>query len=71
MNPVRFIRSKFGMSQEAFAELLGISQAQVSRLENDNNALMPGHQKTIREAARERGIEWQDAWFWEPPQEAA
>lgn len=72
-SPARYIREVvFGISsQEAFACLLGVSQAQVSRWETGVNGMSRRVQTRIRELARERGIAWDDSWFFEPPADKA
>lgn len=59
-------KNVFCMTQAEFADLLGIRQGAVSMLES-RDALPERHQRTIREAAKRRGIEWNDTWFFEPP----
>jgi len=64
VNPVVHIRTAvFGCkTQDAFAELLGTTQPTVSRWETWGR--IPGHrQGLVREAARKRGISWDDRWF--------
>jgi hypothetical protein len=68
MNPVTYIRQKvFGCeTQEAFADILGTTQASVSRWERDER--IPGHrQSLVRDKARERGLDWRDEYFFEVP----
>lgn len=71
--PIAYIRHKVfdGMSQTAFAVVAGATQATVSRWENLE--LEPDREQMarIREAARERGAEWDDRLFFEVPQESA
>lgn len=70
--PITHIRTKvLGCStQEAFAKLIGVQQSTVSRWENgmepDRASL-----SRIREVAIERGVQWDDRWFFEVPQESA
>lgn len=71
-NPVVHIReSVFGCAtQDAWAELLGTTQATVSRWETAGR--IPGpKQELIREKARRRRIEWDDRWFFAVPAENA
>lgn len=68
-SPARYIREQvFGIpNQQAFAELLGVTQPQVSRWERGINHVSGRAQIRIRALARERGIAWNDAWFFEVP----
>jgi transcriptional regulator with XRE-family HTH domain len=71
MSAITHIREKlFKMKQAPFALAVGVSQATVSRWEN---GAQPGldHLQQIRDAALERGFDWDDKLFFEaPPQEA-
>jgi transcriptional regulator with XRE-family HTH domain len=70
MNPMRHIRKNvLDMTQEEFAGLTGASQAAVSQWENDN--LHPNRDvlAKIRACATERGLPWDDSWFFETPTE--
>jgi transcriptional regulator with XRE-family HTH domain len=68
MKPVEHIRkSVFGLSQEAFAEVAGVSQPTVSRWETGEFEPNRDELQRIRDAARGRGIEWDDRWFCEAP----
>ncbi len=67
-NPVTFIReSVFGCAtQDQFAGLLGTTQASISRWEAAGR--IPGlKQELIRDKARERGIAWDDRYFFSSP----
>lgn len=71
MSAIRHIRLKvFQATQADFAALAGVSQGTVSRWEN-GTALSLDEMKAIRKAAAERGIMWNDAWFFETPEQAA
>lgn len=68
MRPIAHIRqSVFSMSQAAFGELAGATQATVSRWEKGE--LEPDREQLnrIRAAAAERGVPWEDSWFFEIP----
>jgi transcriptional regulator with XRE-family HTH domain len=69
MNAVEYIRTKvFKMTQAPFAAVAGVSQPTVSRWEMDS---LPGSQpdreemERIRSAAIERGLPWNDSWFFQ------
>lgn len=69
MTPASHIRRNvFGCAtQQAFADLLGVTQATVSRWEVDGFISRRG-QKAMRSAAETRGIGWDDRWlFMVPP----
>lgn len=67
MTAIRHIRKTiFNVSQADFATIAGVAQATVSRWEN-GVSLSLDEMKAIREAAKERGIEWNDLWFFEDP----
>ena len=74
MNRMLHIRKQvFGVTQAEMAVIAGTRQATVSRWEA--GVLNPdlSHLQRIRDAACERGLEWNDAVFFEPlpAQEAA
>jgi transcriptional regulator with XRE-family HTH domain len=67
MNAIKFIRKTvFKVTQAEFADIAGVVQASVSRWEN---GIAPSldEMQAIRSAAAARGIEWNDAWFFEQP----
>ncbi|MCF6111970.1 helix-turn-helix domain-containing protein [Mesorhizobium muleiense] len=71
MSAIRHIRCHvFKATQAEFAALAGVSQASVSRWET-GVAPSLDDMRAIREAAAARGIEWNDAWFFEIPSETA
>lgn len=66
MNAIRHIRREiFKVTQAEFAALAGVTQASVSRWETGTAPSLDDMQ-SIRRAAADRGIEWQDEWFFEP-----
>ena len=74
MSALRFIRKHvFQVTQTEFAELAGVAQASVSRWENDLEGVSPSldEMRAIRRAAVNRGLEWDDRWFFEVPDTAA
>lgn len=69
MNAVEHIRKRiFKLKQAPFAAVAGVSQPTVSRWEQES---IPGSQPTrvemdrIRSAALDRGLEWDDSWFFQ------
>ncbi len=66
MNVIKHIRlNLFGMpTQGEFAAAIGVTQATVSRLESGSEISLTVA-KSIRAAAKERGIEWDDALLFE------
>ena len=71
MNPALYIRQQvFGcQTQDAFAQLLGASQAAISRWEKDGR--VPGRwQDLVRRKANELRLEWDDRWFFSVPSAA-
>ncbi|RWF44265.1 MAG: XRE family transcriptional regulator [Mesorhizobium sp.] len=71
MSAIRHIRQKvFQATQAEFAALAGVSQGTVSRWEA-GTSLSLDEMKSIRKAAADRGILWNDAWFFETPEQAA
>jgi DNA-binding transcriptional regulator YiaG len=73
MSPILQLRKRvFGISQAELASIANTSQGTVSKWEAGE--LEPDREQLalIRSAAHERGLEWSDAWFFEPaPNEAA
>lgn len=72
MNPLLYIRKfVFKVKQIEFAQIVGVGQASVSRWENGECSPSLDDMRAIREAAIERQIAWDDAWFFGVPQVAA
>ena len=73
MTPIAHIRQTVfeGISQTAFGEIAGTTQATVSRWENDELNPNSEQMRRIRSAAVERGKPWDDRWFFEVPEQAA
>ena len=68
INSMRHIRKNIlDMTQDEFANLTGASQAAVSQWENDN--LQPNRDAMgrIRAYVMDRGLPWDDSWFFETP----
>lgn len=68
MKPLEHIRKNlFSVSQAAFSEIAGVTQATVSRWESGE--LEPGRAEmaAIREEALRRDIQWNDRLFFEAP----
>lgn len=71
MTKLKAIRKNvFGMKQVDFSGLVGVSQQAYSTAEK-KDAMPHWYQVAIREAAKKRGIEWDDRWFFEPPLEVS
>lgn len=71
MSAIRYIRREiFKVTQAGFAALAGVTQASVSRWEAGGAPTLDEMQ-AIRKAAADRGIEWNDAWFFEAPADNA
>lgn len=62
----RIRREVFRENQIRFAEIVGVSQATVSRWEKGEQEPTRDKLALIREEARKRRIFWSDAWFFEP-----
>jgi transcriptional regulator with XRE-family HTH domain len=72
MNALRHIRkSVLGISQADMAAIADVSQGTVSKWENGESNPNRDEMSRIRNAAIERGIAWDDAWFFDAPAEAA
>ncbi len=72
LNPIRHIRVKvFALSQVDFALIAGVAQPTVSKWEA--GALHPSSDEMarIRASAADRGLAWQDSWFFEVPAEVS
>lgn len=72
MKPVEHIRRNvFRLTQAAFAEIAGVTQATVSRWENGEFEPNLDDLERIRGAAKETGRPWDDSWFFDAPEQAA
>lgn len=77
MNAVEHIRTRiFKMKQAPFAAVVGVSQPTISRWEApDFIGSEPNREEMsrIRDAALERGLKWDDSWFFQtfPDEETA
>jgi len=70
MNALKNIRKNvFAVTQAEFATVAGVTQATVSRWEN-GVAPSLDDMRAIRTAAEERGVVWDDRYFFEAPSEA-
>jgi DNA-binding transcriptional regulator YiaG len=72
MNPIAYIRQEIlKVSQHVLAAIANTSQASVSRWETGE--LEPDREQLdlIRQAALDRGLPWDDRWFFEKPGRAA
>lgn len=67
--PEHIRRSVFGLTQEGMAALIGVSQPTWSRWESDGR-IPSEHQDKVRVLGRTRRADWQDAWFFDVPEEA-
>lgn len=69
MNAVEYIRTQvFKLKQAPFAAVAGVSQPTISRWEaSDNAGSEPSRDEMnrIRSAAIERGLDWNDSWFFQ------
>lgn len=66
-NPIERIRKTiFDVNQAQFGEIAGTTQASVSRWENGQQEPSLGEMDRIRAAAVDRGLRWDDRWFFEP-----
>lgn len=68
MNPILHIRKvTLGLSQADFAAIAGVSQGTVSKWETDE--LVPDRNELarMRAAVKDRGLAWDDSWFFEVP----
>jgi transcriptional regulator with XRE-family HTH domain len=65
MNAIRNIRIDiFKLKQSEFAEVAGVKQSTVSRWENGGEPSLE-EMRAIRQAALDRGLPWNDAWFFQ------
>lgn len=67
-SPLRHIRENvFGANQKAFAQMIGTTQATVSRIETGEIGLTDARKKRIKREADKRGRELDFSLFFEPP----
>jgi transcriptional regulator with XRE-family HTH domain len=68
VHPIRHIREKvLGLTQAQLAELTGVSQGTVSRWEQGKLEPTRDELSKMRDAAQRKGVEWNDAWFFDIP----
>ena len=68
MKAIEHIRKHiFKTTQGAFGEIAGTTQASVSRWENGTQEPSQSEMESIRNGARDRGIQWDDRLFFEVP----
>lgn len=71
MNALKHIRKNlFSVTQADFAAAVGVTQATVSRWESGVSPSLDD-MRSIRQAAEERNIDWDDRFFFETPETAA
>lgn len=63
----RIRKDVFSLSQAAFAEVAGVTQATVSRWEAGEFEPNRDQLERIRDAALRDGKDWDDKWFFEAP----
>lgn len=67
-SPLRHIReSVFGANQKDFAEIIGTTQATVSRIESGKLGLTDARKKRVKREAERRGRDLDFSLFFEPP----
>lgn len=67
-SPLKWIRTGvFGMPQDAFAEIVGVSRLQVSRYERGENAPPYDYLARVRLAGRLRRSDFSADWLFEIP----
>lgn len=72
MSELQFIRTQvLQVSQREMAAIAGVDQATVSRWEQRGFEPTREAMKRIRQEAKQRGIEWNDLWFFEAPEARA
>jgi predicted transcriptional regulator len=72
MIPLKHIRKNlFDISQTAFGEIAGVTQATVSRWEAGELEPSRDEMSKIRDEAAKRGLQWDDRLFFEAPAVAA
>lgn len=68
MNPILHVRkSVLGLSQAELGAIAGVSQGTVSKWEAGEGSPSRDELARIRSAAIEKGIAWEDRWFFEAP----
>lgn len=72
MNAIRHIRkSVLSLTQAEMAMIAEVSQGTVSKWEKGEANPGRDEMANIRKAAIDRGLSWDDSWFFETPAEAA
>lgn len=72
MSQIEHIRkTRFKISQAEFGKIAGTSQTTVSRWEHGELEPNRVEMARIRESAQERGITWDDQWFFDQPEQVA
>jgi DNA-binding transcriptional regulator YiaG len=69
LTPMAHIRRNvFGLTQEGFAQALGVTQPTISKWETEGLQPDRAEMAQIRQMAADKGLKWDDRWFWEVPQ---
>lgn len=68
MHPIRYVRTHvFKLTQTQFAEVIGVRVATISNWELNREQPLVDKLSRIRQAAADRGLPWNDSWFFEVP----
>ncbi|WP_409449664.1 helix-turn-helix domain-containing protein [Brevundimonas sp.] len=71
-SPIRWVRKNvFKATQDALAEIGGVSRPRVSRYENGEGDPPFDFLRRLRSEAHRRGVEFSGDWFFEVPNTAA
>lgn len=72
-NNLKLIREQLGLTQSDFAELIGVSQGNVSHCELQRQEVSPDMARRVISAAKDRGVSvsFNDIYMVEPDQRAA
>jgi transcriptional regulator with XRE-family HTH domain len=71
MNPILHVRKvRLGLSQAEFGAIAGVSQGTVSKWESGGGSPSRDELARVRNFAIEKGVAWDDSWFFDAPAEA-
>lgn len=71
MNRIQKIRTSLGLTQDGFAQAVGVAQGTVSRWESGEIVTSTPSWRAIKDVVQRAGKPWRDSWAFEAADGAA